>query len=115
MWQGLDRRKFPRADLPCKITIFKKGGQEKFSTHTENIGQGGVCVSLNNSLDRFSLVDLVLYLKDEHSPIKCEGRVVWTVKSKDKFDIGIEFLDIKKQDALKIEKVVKECLEKEKS
>jgi c-di-GMP-binding flagellar brake protein YcgR len=113
MWQGIDKRRFPRADFPCKIIIFKKGQQEKFSTHTENIGAGGVCVILKNALDRFSLVDLVLYIEEGKPPIKCEARVVWAVKSKDVFDIGIEFININKQDVARIERIVKECLEKE--
>jgi len=113
MWQGLGRRRFPRADLPCRIIIFKKGEKNKFSTHTENIGAGGVCVVLNNNLDRFSLVDLVLYPGKNQIPIECEGRVVWVVKSKERFDTGIEFVNIKKQDAARIERIVQECLKKE--
>jgi len=113
MWQGIDHRRFPRADFPCKITIFKKGEQEKFSTHTENIGQGGVCVALKEGLDRFSMVDVVLYLENGQPPIKCEGRIVWSVKRKDIFDTGIEFMNIRKQDSERIERIVKECLAKE--
>jgi len=113
MWQGMDKRKFPRADFPCKIIIFKKGGQDKFTTRTENIGAGGICALLKDSLDRFSLVDLVLYLEEGLPPVKCEGRVVWVVNREKAFDTGIEFLNITKQDASRIERIVKECLEKE--
>jgi len=113
MWQGMDNRRFPRANFPCKITIFKKGQKEKISAQTENIGAGGICVLLDTGLDRFSLVDLVLYLENGLQPISCEGRVVWSVRRKDKFDTGIEFITISAIDGGRIERIVKECLKKE--
>lgn len=110
MWQGIDRRRFPRADYPCKIVVFKKGKTEKFSTHTENIGVGGVCVILERGLDKFLPVELILYLENGHPPIECDGRVVWVVKRQAEFDTGIEFVNIKEKDALRIERIVQECL-----
>ena len=113
MWEGLNRRKFPRADFPCKIVIFKKGERKKLSGHTENIGAGGVCVILKKGLDKFSLVDLSLYLKKDESPIECEGRAMWVVKRESEFDTGIEFINLKNPDRIKIERIVEECLKKE--
>jgi len=45
-WEGLNRRKFPRANYPCLVVI--REGKEKniILTHTENIGIGGVCIAL---------------------------------------------------------------------
>lgn len=110
MWQGLDRRGFPRVSYLCKIGIFKKGRQEKFSAHTDNIGTGGVCVILEKAAERFLPVELVLYLEDNQPPIECDGRVVWMVKRQGKFDTGIEFVNIQEKDTLRIEKVIQECL-----
>ena len=113
MWQGMNRRKFPRADFPCNITIYKKGQKEKISARTENIGVGGISVVLKNALDKLSMVDLVLYLENGQAAVECEGRVVWVVKSKEEFDIGIEFLNLKDNDRERIERIVQECLKKE--
>lgn len=110
MWQGVDKRRFPRLHYPCKVIVFKKGEREKFSTQTENIGQGGVCVVLKSGLDKFSLVELVLYLENSQLPIECDGRVVWVVKMAEEFDTGIEFISIKEKDALRIEGLIQECL-----
>ena len=110
MWQGLDRRRFPRADYPCKIVVIKKAKTEKFSTHTENIGEGGVCVALEKELDKFCLVELALHLKDDSPPIECDGRVVWVVKREEEFDTGIEFLNIRNKDTLRIERIIQRCL-----
>jgi len=113
MWQGMNKRKFPRAGFLCKITVYKKGQKEKIPGRTENIGPGGICANLKKALDKFAVVDLVLFLDDGESPIECEARVVWVVKSKDEFDTGIEFLRIEEKDSLRIERIVQECQKKE--
>jgi c-di-GMP-binding flagellar brake protein YcgR len=110
MWQGVNRREFPRADYPCKIVVFQKGKKDSFTTHTENIGAGGVCVILEKQLEKFSPVELSLYLEDGQEPIECDARVVWVVKRERLFDLGVEFLDIKGKDVLRIERIVQECL-----
>lgn len=120
MWQGVDKRRFPRANYPCKIIIMKKGETEKISTHTENIGVGGVCVIVNKDLDRFSEVELILILDDSYPPIDCEARIIWTVKRftpdkqmVSKIDTGIEFINLKEEDRIRIEKIVKKTLQKQ--
>ena len=110
MWQGVDKRRFPRVHYPCEVAVIRKGQKEKISTYTENIGVGGICVILKKEMDRFFLVELVVYLKNGHPPIECDGRVVWVVKSREEFDTGIEFVNIKKDDVARIEGIVKECL-----
>jgi Tfp pilus assembly protein PilZ len=122
MWQGVDRRRFPRANYPCKIIVKRKGQTERLSTHTENIGIGGVCVILEQKLARFEEVELSLFLKDKSSPIHCAARIVWVVekeapagspKVKAQFDTGVEFVKLSEEERLKIEKVVEECLQKQ--
>lgn len=110
MWQGVDRRRFPRVNYSCKISVLKKGHKEQFATHTENIGEGGVCVILERELDKFCPVELVLYLENGDPPIECDARVVWVVKRQQKFDIGIEFLNLKPKDDLRIERIIQACL-----
>lgn len=113
MWQGMDRRKFPRADYRCRVTVFKKGKKEELSTHTQNIGIGGICVVLKKRLDNFHPVELLLHLEDKLPAIRCDGRVVWVVKTKSVFDTGIEFISLAAKDNRRIERIVEECLKKE--
>ena len=110
MWQGVDKRRFPRAKYPCEVTVIKKGQKEDFSTQTENIGIGGICVILEKGMAMFRFVELTLHLKDGQPPIKCDGRVVWVVKTKEQFDTGIEFINMKERDVARTQKVVEECL-----
>ncbi|MBN1913357.1 MAG: PilZ domain-containing protein [Candidatus Omnitrophica bacterium] len=110
MWQGIDKRRFPRANYRCQVSVIRKAQKESFSTQTENIGAGGICVILSKDLGKFCLLEISLYLQDGLPAVECDARVVWVVESKDKFDTGIEFVNIKKTDVLRIEKVVEECL-----
>jgi len=112
MWQGIDRRRFPRAEYPCEVIILRSDLKETFRTHTENIGVGGICVILSKELPRFCPVGITLYLKDRVSPIECDGRIVWSVKRRSNFDTGIEFIGLRQRDRLRIERVVEECLRK---
>jgi len=114
-WEGLDKRKFPRIKYPCLI-IIRKGDSDKADTvltHTDNVGVGGVCVSLRKSVKTFSVVDLELDLLDMGDHVHCKGKVVWNVESKAGnrkdprvFDVGVEFMDIREGDRSRLQKVI---------
>ncbi len=110
MWNGIDRRRFPRADYPCLIRLKKKNSPEVFSTHTENIGIGGICVSLEKDIGRFSEVTVELDLLDGKGLIVSDGITVWIIKSSIKYDTGIEFKDLKDEDRARINIIIERCL-----
>ena len=113
-WEGLNRRKFPRANFPCLIKVFHDGAPEEvILTHTENISVGGACVILKRSVDLFSLVGIELDLMDGAEGIVCRGKVVWSVRRKaiveykpSCYDIGLEFVDIKEEHRARIGQAV---------
>lgn len=120
MWEGIDKRRFPRANFQCLITIRRKGSPISISTQTENIGAGGICVILKEGLDIFTQVDLALTLPDGLQPVKCTGTIVWVIKraelKKDRpylYDTGIEFSDLKDEDKQRIIKIVNETIQKD--
>jgi c-di-GMP-binding flagellar brake protein YcgR len=117
MWNGINRRKFPRANYKCLITIKKRLNAKIISTQTENIGAGGICVIIKEDLGLFQGVDIELHIDDDRPPIKCGGTVVWAVKKSDPkqkgkylYDTGIEFIDIRPEDRERISEVVEEIL-----
>ena len=116
MWDGINRRKFPRANYKCLITIKKRLTSKTISTQTENIGAGGICIVIKEDLGLFQGVDVDLYLDDNRPPIKCGGTVVWVVKKSSAkktshlYDTGIEFIDIRPEDRERISQVVEEIL-----
>ena len=108
---GLNRRKFPRVNFPCLVVI--KKSQDKDAavlTHTDNVGVGGVCVSLKQDLKIFCPVELELDLLDLNDHIKCKGKVVWSVRRENEpkpcYDIGIEFMNLDTQAQKRIENAV---------
>ena len=120
MWNGINRRKFPRATYKCLITIKKRLTSKTISTHTENIGAGGICVLLKEDLGLFQGTDLEIMLDDNiGAPVKCGGTVVWVVKKSEPkqkssyfFDTGIEFIDIRPEDRDRITAIVDSLLKK---
>ena len=110
MWNGINRRKFPRANYPCKITIQKKDSFDSISAQTENIGIGGICTMLPKDLGIFSPVELKVDLLDGQKTVECDGCIVWIIQRKDNqeilFDTGIEFSNLKTEDRSRIEDIV---------
>jgi hypothetical protein len=104
MWEGMDRRKFPRVMYPCMVKVVSTdGSQQQILTHTENIGKGGLCVTLKNEVKLFTPVELEIDLLGINEHIYPKGKVVWNVRRKSVekikpmfYDIGIEFTEISK-------------------
>jgi c-di-GMP-binding flagellar brake protein YcgR len=119
MWNGINRRKFPRANYKCLITIKKRLTSKTISTQTENIGAGGICVMIKDDLGLFQGVDLEITLDDAKPSIKCGGTVVWVVKKSEPkqkgayiYDTGVEFIDIRPEDRDRINDVVENIMSK---
>lgn len=117
MWNGINRRKFPRANYKCTIVIKKRLNAKTISTETENIGAGGICVIIKDDLGLFQGVDIELFLDDGKGPIKCGGTVVWVVKKTDQkqksvhlFDTGLEFVDMRAEDRERTTDIVEKIL-----
>ena len=100
LWDGFNKRKFPRIHLTCEVAIQPQGKPKTLMATTEDIGMGGVSVMLEEALERFERCKISIELKDGETPVQCTGRSVWVIPSQDvksskkNFDTGIEFLDI---------------------
>ena len=100
LWDGFNKRKFPRLHLTCEVAIQPLGKQKAYTATTEDVGLGGVSVMLPEPLERFDRCKISLELKDGEAPVQCMGRSVWVIPSQDRksakknFDTGFEFLDM---------------------
>ena len=111
MWQGIDQRRFPRANYKCTVDLHQAGSSSTVAAVTENIGMGGVCILLDKGLDIFSPVELDLTLDDGKGPLRAKGTIVWVVQRKEfrkgpNFDTGVEFADLSAEDRSRIEAVI---------
>ena len=121
-WEGINKRRFPRANYSCTVTVRQKGNAEIFHTKTENIGCGGICALLPKEISLFSPVEVEIDLDPRENKICCKGTIVWVVHKGDVgkdsgiiFDTGIEFSNLKEEDWLLINKIIKQCLQRSKS
>jgi len=118
MWNGIDKRKFPRAHYKCVIYIAKQNDLKAISTRTENIGEGGVCVVVNEDFGLFKGVNLEVDLENGiPGNIKCSGTVVWVVRKHDirgsaiQYDTGIEFVDMDDESRGRIATIVQKQMD----
>ena len=113
-WEGLNRRRFPRVNYPCLIIVrHDQGDPDVILTHTENIGIGGVSVTLKKNFRLYSFIELELDLLDIGNHIKCQGKVVWSLRRKfdEKrkplfYDTGVEFVNLDTKERQRIDEII---------
>ncbi|MBN2096899.1 MAG: PilZ domain-containing protein [Candidatus Omnitrophica bacterium] len=120
MWDGVDRRKFPRVDYPCLITVRKNTPpQQAILTHTGDISVVGIRVIINDKIELMSVVDLEIDLKDAQPAIHIHGRVN-RIKELSaggsgkplRYDTGIQIIDIGEAQRRRIQNVIRHLLKK---
>ncbi|MFA6636110.1 MAG: PilZ domain-containing protein [Candidatus Omnitrophota bacterium] len=119
VWEGINKRKFPRVSYKCLIRVTEEGVEDVIETFTENIGSGGICVVLEKRLGLFEKVFMQIFIEEGTNQIECRGAVVWVVKRSNSslageaYDTGIEFQDLKVEDRKRIGALVDDILESE--
>ena len=108
-----EKRKFVRLSALVDVIYSKRAITEKETSITRNISQGGICLIAYDELNERDVLDLKLYLPGENSPIQATGKVVWvkefiigSIEEGKRYDVGIEFMDIKEEDANRVNKYV---------
>ena len=119
VWEGQEKRRYPRARFLCRMTVISP--KRLLVSHTENIGEGGVRVILEEKLGVRTTVGLEVFVEKER-PIKSKGRVVWVAESLNPiegkpllFDTGIEFIEMDDAARQYISKLVDSILAQEKN
>ena len=105
---------------PCMVKVICSGGvKEQILTHTENMGQGGLCVTLKNEMKLFTPVEMEVDLLGIDKHIYPKGKVVWNVRRKSVekvkpmfYDIGIEFAEISKRDNERLRENLQRLIDK---
>lgn len=118
MWDGVDRRRFPRAEYPCLITLRRTTPPpEAILTHTENISVGGVRVIIGKRIEMMAEVDLQIDLKDTSPAISSRGTIAWVKEApfarkgaSPHYDTGIQFVSLKDEYRRRIQHIVDHIL-----
>lgn len=114
MWDGVDRRKFARAEYPCLITVRKSAPPpEAILTHTADISVGGVHAVIAKKIEIMTEVNLEIDLKDTLETIVSKGtvsRVKEIAASQPgrppRYDIAVQFVDLNDEDRRRIQNIV---------
>lgn len=98
MWDGFNKRKFPRIGLDCQVAIAPQGKAKQLSVKTENVGAGGLCIITEDEVARFDRCQVKVQIPGAEE-IHVKGKVVWVIPRKmakapqTTFDVGIEFTE----------------------
>jgi len=111
---NVERRRFPRLDTSVDIEygIFKKESLQEGKAVTKNISAGGICLIVYEKIEIGTILDIRSNLKDINYIIKARGKIVWssnfTVMPGNiaRYDLGIEFVEIKEDDRQKLSQYV---------
>ena len=116
----IEKRKFTRANISCKISTVFGERLLVFNCHTENISEEGAGVILEEKLNISTIVDIELFL-DKEIPIRSKGRIVWASEMKPVgisprlFNTGIEFISIDDYSKEEIKRLVNSLTAEERS
>jgi len=114
----MDKRKFIRLEILLEVVHRREVHSSVATlTLTKNISQGGVCFVDCREIDNFSVMDLMnlnIFFPFDSIPVKIKGKVSW-IKNYDKidedgrnrFDMGVEFLEVRDEDKQRIEQYIK--------
>jgi c-di-GMP-binding flagellar brake protein YcgR len=105
----VERRKFPRlvADVVVEYSVIAKE-PEKETSVTKNISAGGICLIVYEDIEINSILSLKILLPVSKSPLQAKGKVIWKSEfsidseQRERYDLGIEFVEIKELDRQKI-------------
>ena len=109
-----DKRRFVRLNVFVDVVYNRipPAEKEKLSL-TKNIGKGGICLIVYEELKVSEMLDLKMFFPEEDTLIHAIGKVVWTkefliggMSQGKRYDVGIEFIKIKEEEADKLNKYV---------
>ena len=117
-----ERRKFPRTALELIVRYKVLSSQEQVDAKTKNISGGGVCLVTREKMPLGAYLAMDMKFPGSKKPILAGGRVVWSNESRlgpspaghQRFDNGIEFVQIEDVDRQRIIEHVKTELDKPK-
>jgi len=92
-----ERRRYVRLDTAIEFIYRIKEGDASLwkKTVTRNIGPGGIRGFLDKSIQKGTLLELNIYIKNLKEPVSAIVRVVWIGKEKgNKIDAGLIFEEI---------------------
>lgn len=100
MYKGPDRRVFRRIKGELAVKYGLNGKNRRYSTATQDIGGGGMRITLLRKLAPGTILDMKIFKSNSNISARFRGKVAWVsatpIKGKRKkcFEAGIKFIDL---------------------
>jgi hypothetical protein len=113
---AVEKRRFPRASIMCKVSAVFGERILVFNAHTENVSPGGVRLVLEEKLHIPTEVEVELFFPTREKPLKSKGQIAWVKElgplgtNPRLFDTGIKFIGLSAADKEELEKFVDSSL-----
>ena len=109
----VERRRFPRliASVDVEYSILRKGTLQEQAV-TKNISAGGICLIVYEKIEPGTFLALKILLSSINYIIEAKAKVIWSSyftvgpDGRDRYDLGIEFVEINESDRQKISQYV---------
>ena len=99
------QRRFPRlkAEHPVFVEMLAERSGGEFA-RTRSIGEGGCSFHSSEGVGYLSLMKLSIALQGK--VVTADGRVVYAVRDRNGFEVGVEFLRVSSEDRMHIRSLV---------
>ncbi len=114
-----NKRKFPRVNYPCSLTIWQGSGYDTIMTNTSNLGAGGILVHINQGMMIGAKVEIKIDCLKEAS-FECNGLVLRCHQNRESmedsgetYSVAIAFEGLDEKRALQLKEVIEKFLNSE--
>lgn len=110
-----NRRKYPRVNYPCQLTMWASGGiYDTVLAQTADIGLGGLCVHLNQAIAQGTKIDIQIDFTDGSPIFRCQGVVVRCQQdNKKEYNIGVQFEPLSEPNHALLEAKIAQLIKRE--
>lgn len=92
-----EHRQHIRINESMTITYKILKGLASFSSKSQNLSEGGICLPAYQRLDEGLVLELAIYFPENEHPLTVRGQVIWRKDNPDKrfpFLVGIKIMSI---------------------
>jgi hypothetical protein len=115
MLQNQNKRKFPRAQYPCSLTLWQGSSFGTISSNTANIGAGGMLIHLDQGLMIGAKVEIEINF-EKNKTFQCTGLVLRCQQNrefedqKSQFSVAIVFEGLEESKVAYLKEIVEQLL-----
>jgi c-di-GMP-binding flagellar brake protein YcgR len=114
----VEKRKYPRIsfNVDVQYEVISKSNKKNKKDHSKNLSASGICIIALEELNIGAQLQLQFSSPNNNKIITALGEVIWTkpyyVDTNKAYDVGVEFVNIAKDDKDEIDQYVLQVINK---